>query len=211
MINTSKFDQAVLRRYQESFLQHNKTARNVCEKLDPPPIDLNFNYQAVMENQGHHYARYLEILSRDRGYEGTRMTLKAWAIAHHIKEKIVMPGLLWDGRCQTIWKGMQIKKIRTLLNSAPDHLYERIGAAILLANDELDPSHEIARYFINWKASYLHKLDEIDSRMQCCAKTLKLRQDHLNAYEQVLKDAYSELRAELIMLYGLFESTKYLN
>lgn len=198
MINTSKFDQAVLERYRKSFLPENKVARQVVEKLEPKPKDPGLNFTPILMAQGIHFARYQEGVDSDSGFEGTTMIKTPWLITHHLRQKINNPGLLWEGNRQLLWEGMKMKTVRRMLNDAPDILYERIGAVILLANDELDPTHEIEHYFDDWKARYIDALDAVDLRMQSHTQKSNKRKTLLAGYEVVLDQMSVELSGELL-------------
>ena len=148
--------------------------------------------------QGIHFARYQEGVYLDRGFEGTSMIETPWLITHHLRQKIDNPGLPWEGNRQLLWEGMKMKTARKLLNDAPDVLYERIGAVILLANDELDRTHEIKRYFDDWRARYLDALDAVDLRMKSHTQKSNRRQTHLAGYAVVLDQMRAELLRELL-------------
>ena len=206
MIDTNKFNQAVLRRYQESFLPEIETARCVAERLNPQPINPRHHRKTISIEA--HIDRFQVAILEDKGYENSILTRIPRAITHHIKHCMIEPGGFWKGDRAMNWKGIKLKQVRKYINTNPKAIYGRMGAVTLLARRALDPENEIERFYSDWSKRYSKELDEVDYSMNMMSKSSKSRQIHLNLYGEALDRMGDELTAEVVKILRLLRSLR---
>lgn len=198
MIDISKFDQGVLSRYQLCFLTQNQTARRVVERLNPSMPSSNFDFEQVVASRGLHQARFQQAMESEKHYEYSELTNIPLFIKHHLNEVInqIKYQAPWTGDWNR-WKGLKFPQMVKNIYQAPDNLYDRVGAAILLAEGELDPTKELRRYFNEWKVRYRQALKALEAKADGFREKSTASRKHLSPYSEALDSFGAELTKEL--------------